>query len=251
MGIEILTRTRDLNMKHSRQLAVVVAIALASSAQCVMAIANSVILNLDGYTYFPGGEFQALTTEPGNYLTDYSPKAIVGGGFETFCIETTVDFNPGQSYTYDFSQVDSFDRPLTKGAAFLYEEFARGNLPGYDYTDQSTRSLDAGEMESALWWLQYGQTYPNFPDPLTDPYYLFTIGSLGLANAESPNNNKYPVDVFQMWDGDVAAQNQLLLVPDNAPTVLLFGLGLGALAFLAPKLRPARVRLKADAKPRR
>jgi hypothetical protein len=200
---------------------------------------DAVVLTQNAYSFFPGGEFNAVTS-PDNFLPYYSPLAIVGDGFETFCIETTVDFNPGVTYSYTLGNLDSRGVALSEGAAFLYYQFAEGILPGYDYTDTGARNADAGALQSAIWWFQGGQTYGGFPTATTDAFYSYATNSLGLLNADAPNNGFYPVDVFQMWDANSQpAQNQLVVVPDNAPTLLLFGAALGALAWVAPRLRLA------------
>jgi len=62
-------------------------------------------------------------------VQNYAPVAKVGTAFDTFCVEVDTDFNPGS--TYDFSvnlSHDSSGRVLTEGAAFLYYQFATGNL---------------------------------------------------------------------------------------------------------------------------
>lgn len=210
-------------------------------------MANAVVLTQPPYSYDVGGEFNAVTS-PDNFLPNYSPQAIVGNGFQTFCVETRVDFYPTATYSYTLSDVavgDPVTGPvdLSKGAAFLYYQFAKGILPGYDYTDPDTRKADAGELQSALWWFQGGQTYGGYPDPITDPFYIYAVDTLGLQNADAPNNGAYGVDVLQMWSGDLQpAQNQLVLVPDNTSTLLLLGAGLGVVMWTAPRLRTAPAR---------
>jgi hypothetical protein len=168
--------------------------------------------------------------------------AVVGDGFETFCVQTTVDFYPGSTYTYTLSSSDSLGRDLTQGAAFLYDEFGRGVLPNYDYVDAAARNADAGALQSALWWFQGGQTYGGFPSPTNNVYYQFAINTLGLANADSANDGRFGVDILQMWDGNCnTAQNQLVLVSDNGATLLLLGASVSALAVIRPRRKACRV----------
>lgn len=214
---------------------------VAGLGACLPARANTVeLLQNASYSYLDGGAFNAFTTE--NFAQNYASTASLGGGFQTFCIESTVNFNGGQTYYYDLSDVDSLGRPLTLGTAFLYSQFATGVLPGF-FTDPD-RSAQAGELQAAIWGLQYGQTLSGFPDYTTDPYYLYALGQVGgLTAAETANNETYNVEVLQMWDSDTShiagvddAQNQLVYlgtVPDSANSALL--LAGGALALGAAR----------------
>jgi len=214
----------------------VVASLLGMCPVALHANGNSVVLTENTYEYFPGGEFTANTTQ--DFLRNYSPLAIVntglGNGFETFCMETEVEFNPGQTYTYTLGSVDSQGTALTQGAAYLYQQFGKGTLAGYNYaaTGTPSRNTDAGALQSAIWGFQGGQSIScyGFPNYATDPFYLNAIAALGgLANAEAPNTGRFAVDVLQLWDGNTPAQNQVVLVPDSGATAGLFAMGLTVL----------------------
>jgi hypothetical protein len=204
--------------------------------------ANSVVLTQNAYSYDVGGEFNAVTS-PDNFLPYYSPLAVVGDGFETFCVETAVEFQPGAAYSYTLSSHDSQGRDLTEGAAFLYGEFGRGVLPNYDYVDASVRNTDAGALQAAIWWFQGEQTYAGYPSPTDNIYYQFAVSTLGLAQADSANNGRFGVDIFQMWNGDSAAQNQLVLAPDHGATVLMLAGGLSALAVMTPRRKACPIKV--------
>jgi VPDSG-CTERM motif len=209
---------------------------LVISTVAAHATANSVVLTQNAYSYDVSGEFNATTTQ--SFLQNYSPSAIVGTGFETFCIETMVDFNPGQTYTYDVSTVDSRGVGLSLGTAYLYDQFAKGTLGNYDYTDTATRNADAGALQAAIWWFQGQQTFPGYPNPTNNVYYQEALTALGGANnADSPSGGRYGVEVFQMWDGSTPAQNQLVVVPDTGATTSLFAMGLGGLAVLRRRFK--------------
>ena len=208
----------------------------------VTANADSAILTQHAFSYSVGGEFNAVTSQ--DFTGLYAPTTAfddgkgLGTGFETFCIESAVDFTPGATYTYTLASVDSQGVNLSEGAAFLYSEFATGILPHYDYADAAIRNQDAGELQAAIWWFQGGQTLAGFPSPTDNTYYTYATNALRLANADSPNDGLYGVDVLQLWNGATPAQNQLVLVPDSASTAMLLGLGLLPLALLRllPKL---------------
>jgi hypothetical protein len=190
--------------------------------------ANSVVLTQGNYSYDVGGEFTATTSQ--SFLNNYVPSTIVNGGFETFCIETTVNFTPGSTYSYNLSGTDSLGRQLTEGAAFLYYEFAKGTLPGYVYNNTAQRNTDAGLLQAAIWWLQGNQTYNDgsyqIPSTSNNTFYNLAITTLGSINATNANNGQYGVEVLQMWNGSSPAQNQLVLVPDAGMTAGLLGMGL-------------------------
>ena len=113
---------------------------------CTLAKADTVTLDTIGGVYpgWGGGEFTAYTSVAGNYLGNYASGAIYNGGFETFCVETGVEFSGGGTYTYslgNYAQPTSGypagsgnDLALTTGAAWLYYEFGQGLLNNFDYT---------------------------------------------------------------------------------------------------------------------
>jgi hypothetical protein len=205
--------------------------------------ADTVVLTQNAYSFSVGGEFNTVTSQ--DFLGDYSSLDILnnglGNGFQTFCVESTVDFNPGDTYTYVLSDVDSSGRQLSEGAAFLYWEFGKGILPGYDYADAATRNTDAGILQAAIWWFQDQTILSGYPSPTNNAYYEYAVGALGLSSADSANNGLLPVDVLQMWDANNnPAQNQLVLVPtapDNCAAAELLGIGLAGLALISRRKR--------------
>jgi hypothetical protein len=156
--------------------------------------------------------------------------------------------NPGQTYTYVLSSEDSMGRSLSLGAAYLYYEFATGQLAGYAYNVPATRQADAGLLQSAIWEFQGGQSLSGFPSYSTDPFYALATNALGAA-AFSPSDGAYNVDIIQLWDGTTAAQNQMVYlgpVPDNASTAGVMALACGGLVLLGrrfkqPDLRAIRI----------
>jgi hypothetical protein len=210
-------------------------------------------------SYYPGlggGEFTAYFSSPGAQAATtgyYASPALVNGGFETFCLETGVDFYPGQSYYYSLGYTTQPASPsdpgigsglsLSTGAAWLYYEFGNGLLSGYDYNSPATpgsqRLADDNLLQAAIWMFQGGQTYGGY-DQSPDAYYNAAVAALGgLSNADSPYTGPN-VEVLQMWNssnGTGAAQNQLILtapdpfspfsltssVPDGGQTAGLLG----------------------------
>ena len=213
---------------------------------------NTVMLDTipNYYTGRGGGEFTAYTA-PGTFLGNYASVAIVKGGFETFCMETGVEFSPGATYYYTLgnsTKPDSVNKQtgsglaLTAGVANLYYQFAKGTLANFNYTDLSVggaRQTDADLLQAAIWFLQGGQTYGSYPSG--NNIFLTEAEALSggtLADAEAAYTGS-AVKVLQMWSNpnDTGpAQNQLVLVPDGGLTVSLLGGALIGLQVLRRKL---------------
>ncbi len=166
-------------------------------------LANTIVLTQGLYSFGDGGEFTAVTS--GN------------GTFNTFCVEPSVYFTPGQIYSYNLASVDSQGNNLREGTALLFSEFSKGNLSGYDYTGVS-RQADAGLLQSAIWGIQYDSPVSN------NPYYLYAYSILG-TNVFTANNNLYDTSIIQIWDGNnQPIQNQLYSpssVPESCNTFVL------------------------------
>jgi hypothetical protein len=226
---------------------------LLAAAALPLHAANTVTLYQNAYSYpvgiaggDSGGEFTAVTS-PQAFLGNYAPQATVnpgsGLGFETFCVQVNVQFNPGQTYNYSLSQnmqLNSANQPVTLGAAYLYNLFATANpLLGYNYTDPATRLADAGLLQSAIWDLEGGQSWSGDPfNPATNPYYQLALSHLGgLSAADSPSGGAYGVDFLALTDNNGGpAQNQLVYVggsvPDGGSTAMFLAAGFGGLTLV-------------------
>ena len=181
-------------MIMKRILALTVFAALLPVAS-VAVKANTVTLTQGTYSYSDGGEFTAVTS-PGAFVGNgyvAATKNSAGTGFQTFCMESQVYFSPGTVYSYTLGQMSQpltgggigSNLPLSTGAAYLYYQFATGNLTGYDYNtantpgDQAARKADAGALQAAIWLLQGGQVVSGFPLG-NNSYY-----DLAVANANT------------------------------------------------------------------
>ena len=235
------------------------------------------------YQYGDGGEFTALTTglnntvglktglPVGSQVPDgYASVATlqVGSvvGFETFCIEDQVDFSVGGTYNYgiglSLQQSTASIKSLTAGAAWLYEEFATGQLAGYDYntgndpTDAAKRLADAGLLQATLWALQGEPGDSNVPynnNPATnfalaDILSQFTTFSnaQNIADPTNTNDPTYGVVVLELTNSNGIAQDQLVYwgsgVPDNGTTALLIGGSLLGLALIKRRTKAVSVK---------
>jgi hypothetical protein len=218
------------------------AILLTAAAISSALMADTVTLSQGPYSYYVGGEFTAVTGQ--------------NGTFQTFCVQTSVDFTPYNfgnttpyNYTVSLNSIGAPDAfPLSEGAAYLFSQFAQGTLSGYDYnlgndpTDAAARQADAGELQSALWWLQGNQTFGGYPSgTIGNTYYGDALTHLG-ANVDAPATlaTDFGVEIMNLTDGNGnPAQNQLIYLggggghqnaPDGGATLALLALSVAGLA---------------------
>lgn len=210
--------------------------------------ANTLILDLGPYHSGVGGEFNAYSTTLNPVSMGYSPLTMAnvghGVGFETFCLEYNEEFIPGGTYNYAISQaaihggVPGGSDPLSLGTAWLYLNFAEGNLPGYDFTNASNRTNAAGMLQNTIWWLEGERADPGNGNSFRN-LVVAQFGS--AANAMADNNGFYGVAVLNLYYLDGSdSQDQLVLVPDGGTTSVLLSLGLASLFLFNRKVLPRR-----------
>lgn len=244
------------------------------SAGAVLWAAPNTVATLDAlpgvYPGLGGGEFTAFTSV--NYNGNYDSRATYtyGGntGFETFCIETGVEFVPGNwggpTYYYTLGNISQpipaqgagSAIPLSLGTAWLYYQFATGQLNDFNYNHGSGRMADDNLLQAAMWALQGNQSYGSYPVPTAsnNKFYKDALDAAGsLGNALSAYSGS-TVQILQLWkDYDPvtdtysgAAQNQLVItgngspipvptVPDGGATILLLGAALTGLQVIRRK----------------
>lgn len=201
----------------------------------------------------------------------YSSSAIVQAsgpsspefGFATFCVQETVNVNAGPTNNYTLSNNNSFSPggPLTIGTAWLYYEFATGNLSSFTLTGGShfsyTSETGDEELQSAFWYLQDGQAMQNGYTPTTDPLLTLAETEFGAGSpsnqvgafAMDPDGQYSEIMVLTDPSNGTGLQNQLILaagggqgngsLPDGGQTVCLLGLALGGLALARRKFLAA------------
>jgi hypothetical protein len=248
-----------MKLKHLAVLTI-----LAASMAGIAAKADTVTLDAFGGVYpgIGGGEFTAYTST--SYLGNYASAAKYAGGFETFCIETRVDFTPGNwggpTYYYTLGSVSQplsppnspsgSGWPLSTGAAYLYYEFGNGALAGFDYTWGAGRQAEDNLLQAAIWAFQGGQTYGSYPNGgAGNIYYDEAVTALGGVNNATNSYAGNQVQVLSLWvnsDDTGAAQNQLVLTggsgpfphptPDGGMTIMLLGGALAGLRAMRRKL---------------
>ncbi len=165
----------------------------------------------------------------GPYLVNMittSTGPSLGSSFETFCIGSQVDYNSGQSYTY---QISTSVQPFTAegagglqyvalGTAWLYSQFRAGAF------GSQTANNDA--LQQAIWNFQ-GQV-----GGVVNAFTALADAAVGTANAENVSNGAYGVYALNLsigsgssapGDVDGFAQPQLCLIPVPEPTTIAAG----------------------------
>ena len=162
-----------------------------------------------------GGEF-TVTPDAGISALlspSYSPFTVnqgnARGSFQTFCIERNEYITAPTTFDVTVNTVTMFTGdPLSAGAAYLYQQFALGNL-NYNYANAATfggysgASRSTGFLYSAA-YLQYAIWYlmnPNmYAGQANNPYVLAANAALGgAANSFLPDNGAHGVKVLNLW----------------------------------------------------
>ncbi len=228
------------------------------------------VANNTKYLVDPHGNLEAELTTAG-VLTNYAVQATAANGTQywTFCLEKNETFTSGHTYNAEPSlAADSADNPLgpngsalapdpiSFGTAFLYEQFATGNLNGFNYNDPSGSGV---ALQNAIWWLEgeagislnsstqhfldlaSGQSYglgltylDNYVAPTAlpgDPQLSYGVGVLNLT--KGPNKHQ---DNLVYW-GAAPSRIPPPSVPDGGTSGLLLGLSLGGLGIARRFLR--------------
>ena len=100
-------------------------------------------------------------------LSAYTSKtsgydSLAGGSyFQTFCVNAYQSFYPGENTSgkLNFNSTNGTTSTfvpqinLKMGVAYLYKEFAAGNLAGYNYNYGTNRIDSAVEIQDAIWFL--------------------------------------------------------------------------------------------------
>lgn len=194
-----------------------------------------------------GGEFtlEALSADILNiilqdgYVEDVTKNVVTTTNtFQTFCLEyneyiyanTTYDITISDAAMNGGGGSSNGRDAISMGTAWLYSQFATGNLDRYAY--ETGRKTTAGELQNAIWMLEDEITY-NANNIFID----LIIDTLGWSevNMKSDANGSYGVSVLNMYslNGNLR-QDQLIYmgVPEPA-SLLLLGFSLICVSLVA------------------
>jgi len=213
-------------------------------------MASLVVNREPGYYSGNGGEFTLSGGAPSNMSYADSTKNIGSWGpsFQTFCLETDEYVSlPNGTYNYALNSMalrggtntDAGD-PLSKGAAWLYSQFAKGTLSGYGYN--SDRASWAGSLQSAIRGLEDEQGYS------VSSYWLNVLQTQGgfadLAAAKADAGvGEYGVFVLNLTTAGGGYAQDMLYYKGSGnnvpipPTAYLLGAGLVGLVGLRRRFK--------------
>ena len=215
-------------------------------------LGDTVVVNrIAGYTSGGGGEF---TLTPDVWQGLLSPLYVQGvtknvnvksppplPNFQSFCMETTEFVSLGSTYNVVFNdraimgQNPPNGDPISIGTAYLYSQFVKGTLRGYNYTAGAGRDTSAEALQKTIWWLE-GEGLDPGAGNIFRQAVITKYGS--AANAMADNNWAYGVEVLNLYNKDGSlAQDMLVAVPEPATMLFLGGGLLGMAGFLRKKFK--------------
>jgi hypothetical protein len=260
-------------MKRIYSFGAALGILLAGSQAFALTVTTEGGSGYGPYQTGVGGEF-TLHISDASLISGYYSGAVnqvaSTPNFQTFCVEGLETILPNTSYTalYNNQSVYSYV-PLSKGAAYLYWQFATGGTFGgysgavYNYgggygSGSGARAGDATYSSAALMqnaiWAFMGQEGKNATTEASNPFFNAAIaaegGSFAAADAAAVTGY-HSVYVLNLWqgglpqDGGRAAQDQLIytpgaipnVIPDGGMTAMLLGFGMTGLAFISRRVR--------------
>lgn len=252
-----------LTEKHFAIMKRILAIAFVAALITVPSAFALTVTLQGGNGYGPyqagvGGEFTFAISDT-SLISHYGELggpvnvSSIPNSFQTFCVEGPEYIYPNATYTAQLNHITQYGNvALTRGAAWLYSQFAQGSLSGYNYTGD--RLATAALLQNAIWAFmgQEGQVV----DPIHNAFEMAAINALltlGLSPGDAASTGEFGVYVLNLWDETTTpgrtnpAQDQLIYapqvnpnsigVPDGGTTAMLLGLGFSAVAVVSRRVR--------------
>jgi hypothetical protein len=203
-------------------------------------------IHVNGYGAYQtgqGGEFTLYITSAsgGLNIANYAPSTanIANGSFQTFCVEvqehiyTNTDYKAEINHNAIYGGVVPDGDPISVGTGWLYSQFARGTLAGYNYGVGRIGSADL--LQKAIWYLENETGNPGNNIFLNAAVSHF--GTLAAAQADGGwYFGVYALNLTRVSD-NLICQDQLIYVPDGGSTVMLLGLAFAGISLISRRLR--------------
>jgi len=199
----------------------------------------------NSYGNTAGGEF--ITHPSGDWSAERVD--VPAPQFETFCVERNefLQFGPTFNVDIDPSAVKGglnggSPDPLDARTRWLYSEFIRGTLDGYDYGTGADRVASANALQAAIWYLEQEVTATMVNGlSYADAVWDFVDLAAGKDSSGVQVMNLWRTDNLGgsgRWNENLQRyeyQSLLILVP--VPSAVLLGMiGLGLIGWVRRRI---------------
>jgi len=268
-SLRLSKKTKNTQRSMKKLLVITAAGVMAASTLLAKEMPGQIQVGYEGTQYGiyqsgRGGEFTLLPMNPegwldlSGYVTGTTSDIGLEGTFQTFCLEGKEIIYPygdtSNGYIYDAAinanavqgGVGENGDPLSIGTSWLYSQFAKGELDGYNYG--AGRANSAVALQNAIWWLE-----GEGPDGNAVAYDVNNTFMKAVADEYGEDGAKEDADPNEwgVWALNLTFNGQLRQdvlyycppsgdtpgVPDGGLTIFLLGLGLSSMAGLSRKFQ--------------
>lgn len=194
-------------------------------------------LTIGPFTIPNGYQWETFCMEYVEHVSGGSPDywgvvntaAVLGGGSSGGTNGSVLGGNP----LYGGVETENYGDPLDPMTAYLYTQFATGQLSNYDFDNSSNqRKSDAGQLQNAVWYIEEEIIGPLVSGSKAEDWYneALEATTLGIdGEIWSGIGNVRVLNLYGTYSGGVVGtvhQDVLIYVPVPAAVILgLLGLG--------------------------